>query len=99
MGRFFCAVGADLMKRGVHAKMESSWGEEESRSEQESDFAEKSLSANTANDDEITGTKELIPFRVWAFLLCFEQYRMIQVLGVAYIKTPDVVYPKDQNRL
>lgn len=36
--------------------MESSWGEEESRSEQESDFAEKSLSAKTANDDEITGT-------------------------------------------
>ena len=49
--------------------MESSWGEEESRSEQESDFAEKSLSANTANDDEVTGTKELIPFRVWAFFV------------------------------
>ena len=36
--------------------MESSWGEEESRSEQERDFGEKSLSANTANDDEVTAT-------------------------------------------
>ena len=36
--------------------MKSSWGEEESRSEQERDFARKSLSANTT-DDEVTGIK------------------------------------------
>ena len=69
----FCRNGRDEI--GVRAKMESSWGEEEPRSEQESDFAEKSLSANTADDDEVTGTKASHSKSCACLIICLDFYK------------------------